>query len=77
MLLTMGITMEYGHHYASNDTYWIANQQNGHSTKERISTCSYKENCHRETFINMFWLYAYHIIQKHWAYPNYDAIPNI
>ena len=30
------------------------------------------------TFVDMFWLHAYHQIQRHCAYPNYDnAIPNI
>ena len=56
----------------------IVNRQDERFTKERISTCSTKEICHisTTTFIDMLWLHAYHQLQEHCAYPNYDTIPN-
>ena len=33
-------------------TCWIANRQDEHSTEERISICSNKENCHIITSLN-------------------------
>ena len=53
----MGVTMKYGHplttlDYMGNGTCWIANRQDEHSTEERISTCSNKENCHISTPFN-------------------------
>ena len=76
----MGITLEYSRHYPSSGTYWNANRQDKHSTEERISTCSNKENCKLvlpSTYVNMLWFHAYNQIQKYCAYPNYNTIPNI
>ena len=61
-------------------TFWFANRQDKHSTKERMSTYSSKESVTLVlslTFIDMFWIRAYHQIGKvHWAYLNNDAIAN-
>ena len=48
----MSITREYGHQYMGGVTCWNANRQDDDSTKERISTCSNKENCHISTPFN-------------------------